>query len=308
MQPENTSATYAIGIDVGGSSLKCGLVKNTGDILYHCHKPLNNAATEQAIIAIICEAIAECATHAPHEKIKVGIGFPGIVDDHIIIGGADNLPGFNNLPLGDILRQQTGFPVLIDNDANMMGLGELAFGAAKGCTDIIFITVGTGIGGAIVLNEKIYNGYKNRGGELGHIILHHNGEPCTCGAKGCFEAYASVTALINYYKNLSDDATADGKYITAKYLADDAHAITAMLHHFNYMAAGIASLVNIFSPQKIVIGGGISEAGNFYIQEIETRVKNMAMPAAVQHTSIVGAMLGNKAGMMGCAAKAFNSK
>ncbi|MGJ7032541.1 ROK family protein [Niabella hirudinis] len=303
------SSTYAIGIDVGGSSLKCGLVKHTGEVVNSFLKPLDGAYTEQAVISLIAEVIQQCAAAAGSQAVTgVGIGFPGIVEDHIVIGGADNLPGFENLPLGEILKQQTGFDIVIDNDANMMSLGELAFGSGKGCTDIVFLTVGTGIGGAVVINGKLYGGYRNRGGELGHIILQHNGESCSCGASGCFEAYASVTALIRQYKKLDSDLSGpvNGKLITEKYLQQEANAVLAMHHHFDYMAAGIAGLVNIFSPQKVVIGGGISEAGSFYIDEIETRVRNTAMPAAFAHTTITAASLGNQAGLLGCAAKVFN--
>jgi len=296
-----------IGIDVGGSSLKCGLIDHSGKILDCFLQPLDGAETEQAVIKYMVNAIQQCAQQTEQAISYVGIGFPGIVDNNVIIGGADNLPGFENLPLGDILKQETGYDVLIDNDANMMGYGELAYGAGKGCTDIVFITVGTGIGGAVVINGQLHGGFKNRGAELGHIILQHNGTPCTCGAKGCFEVYASVTALVNNYRELTahKQLAVDGKVIVDKYIQHDAHAILAMHNHFDYMATGIASLVNIFSPQKIVIGGGISEAGAFYIQEISKRVQHTAMPATMQHTTLVSASLGNRAGMLGCAAKAL---
>lgn len=300
-------ATYAIGIDVGGSSLKCGVVTHTGEIVQDFLKPLDGARTEQEVIDLIAEAIRQCAGAVDGNVAGAGIGFPGIVDDNRVIGGADNLPGFEGLPLGEILKKQTGFDIVIDNDANMMGLGELVFGSGKGCSDIVFLTVGTGIGGAVVINGELYGGYKNRGAELGHMMLQHNGAPCTCGAKGCFEAYASVTALVNNYRQISKDTGrgVNGRYIVEQYRLHNAAAIRAMHRHFDYMAAGIAGLVNIFSPQKVVIGGGISEAGSFYIGEIERRVRNTAMPAALAHTTIAAAMLGNQAGLLGCTAKAL---
>lgn len=299
--------TYAIGIDVGGSSLKCGLVNNAGEIVHSFLQPLAGADTEQDVVTYIANAIQQCASEAPGAPRCVGIGFPGIVEDNIVIGGADNLPGFENLPLGEILKQKTGYDIVIDNDANMMGMGELAFGAGRGCSDIVFITVGTGIGGAFVIDGKLCGGYKNRGAELGHIILQHNGKPCSCGARGCFEAYASVTALINNYTKLAKDTSlqVNGRLIVEKYLQHDTDAMLAMCSHFDYMATGIASLVNVFSPQKIVIGGGISEAGSFYIDEISERIKRIAMPAALQYTTLAAASLGNHAGLLGCAARAF---
>jgi len=300
---------YTIGIDVGGSSLKCGLVEPSGKIIHSFLKPLEGADTEQAVINLITLSIQQCKIVANESVIGVGIGFPGLVDNNVIIGGADNLPGFENLPLGNILKQRTGFNIVIDNDANMMGLGELTFGSCKGCSDIVFLTIGTGIGGAVVIDGKLYGGYKNRGTELGHTILEYNGQPCSCGSRGCFETYASVNALINNYKNISknEGPMVNGRYILDQYKQGNANAILAMHQHFDYMAVGISGLINIFSPQKVVIGGGISESGIFYIDEIETRVKSMAMPSTITHTTLVPATLGNQAGILGCAAKAFES-
>lgn len=292
---------------MGGSSLKCGVVNVRGKIVHNFLQPLNNAVTEEAVITLIAEAIKQCAQMAGGAVYGVGVGFPGIVDENVVIGGADNLPGFENIPLGSVLQQQTGFPVFLDNDANMMGMGEWIYGAAKGCTDIVFLTVGTGIGGALVLRSELYGGYKNRGTELGHIILQQNGKTCCCGGRGCFEAYASVPALISHYKGLKEtaDAAIDGRKVVEAYLQKEPAAIAAMNRHFEYMAAGITGFINVFSPQKVIIGGGISESGSFYINEIATRIMALAMPVARQHTTLMAAALGNKAGLLGCAAKVF---
>ncbi|SMD03332.1 ROK family protein [Pedobacter nyackensis] len=300
--------SYAIGIDVGGSSLKCGLVSNTGEVIYSFLFPLNNILTEGEVIALINAAIRKCVEHAPEKVIGVGIGFPGIVDQNVVIGGADNLPGFENLDLGKIIETSTSLKVVIDNDANMMGWGELIYGAAADCTDVVFITVGTGIGGGLIIDGKLYGGYKNRGTELGHITILHGGIKCSCGSSGCFEAYASVTALINDYALLHGTGPEGitGKMIVENYLAKEQKAISAMENHFDYMATGIASYVNVFSPQKIVLGGGISESGKFYIEEIRSRVMERAMPGTAQYTHIVAAKLGNQAGLLGCAARVFS--
>ncbi|MGC4235141.1 MAG: ROK family protein [Niabella sp.] len=302
------NSRYAIGVDVGGTALKFGIVDNEGQLIQSFTAPVQG--DEQAIIAQIKDCVQQAVALVDHSLIEgVGIGFPGIVENNIIIGGADNLPGFEQLSLGNLLEAQTGYNVVIDNDANMMALGELVYGAAQGCTDIVFLTVGTGIGGALVLNNRLYGGYKNRGTELGHIIVQYNGNLCTCGSKGCLEAYASVTSLIEHYKTLRKElpGTVNGKQIVAAYLQQEPEAVAAMNRHFDYMAAGIAGYVNIFSPQKVVVGGGISEAGDFYIREIEKRVKVLAMPAAYAYTELVTAALGNKAGLLGCAANVFRS-
>lgn len=270
--------------------------------------PLNNVLTEGEVIALINAAIRKCVEHAPEKVIGVGIGFPGIVDQNIVIGGADNLPGFENIELGKIIAASTSLNVVIDNDANMMGWGELIYGAAVDCTDVVFMTIGTGIGGGLIIDGKLYGGYRNRGTELGHIIIQHGGIKCSCGSLGCFEAYASVSAMIKRYAQLHDTDTEGltGKMIVENYLANEPEAILVMHAHFDYLATGIASMVNVFSPQKVVIGGGISEAGKFYINEIRERVFKKAMPGTVKHTHIVAAKFGNEAGLLGCAARVFS--
>ncbi|WP_316823841.1 ROK family protein [Pedobacter miscanthi] len=301
--------SYAIGIDVGGSSLKCGVVNHHGEILYSTIISLKNAKTQGAIIALIVEAIQTCAKKFKNPILGVGIGFPGIIYNNKIIAGADNLPGFKQLALGEILQDVTRYNIVMDNDANLMGLGEMTYGAAKDCSDVVFLTVGTGIGGAVMIDSKLYGGFRNRGTELGHIVVQHNGIACACGGKGCLEAYASVTALLNHYQfihpALSEMENIDGKYIVEKYLAGEEYAVKAMELHFDYLATGIISFINIFSPQKIVIGGGISEAGAFYSREIERRIKTLAVPITSTDSLVVSAKLGNKAGLLGCAAHVF---
>lgn len=301
---------FAIGIDVGGSSLKCGVVNQNGEIIHSFLQSLEETSTEADVITLITAAALQCAATVNNLVEGIGIGFPGIVDQNTVIGGADNLPGFNNLPLGQILKARTGYPVWVNNDANMMGYGELKYGVASGSENMVFLTVGTGIGGAILIDGKIFGGHQNRGAELGHIMINHGGKPCSCGAKGCFEAYASISALIEDFRDaggtIAEGDQITGRSIMAKYHENDSIAKIALQQHFDYMATGIASLINVFSPQKVVIGGGISEAGQFYVNEIKTRTLGMAMPAAAQFTSIVAANLGNKAGLLGCAAKVFD--
>ena len=302
-----TQQSFAIGIDIGGTSLKCGVVNQSGEILFSFLVPLKEAKTEEEITCLIVIAILQCADQLNEPIVGVGIGFPGVIDNDTIIGAGDNLPNFEQLELGKTLEKLTGFNIVIDNDANLMGLGELIYGAAKDSTDAIFLTVGTGIGGAIMINKKLHGGYNNRGAELGHIVIQQNGLACSCGGRGCLEAYASVTALIDHYQSLNKSSSEeiDGRYIIEKYLSGEIHAIKTMERHFDYLAAGIASFVNIFSPQKVVIGGGISESGQFYIDELTRRTQSLAIPVSLANTTIVAANLGNKAGLLGACANAF---
>lgn len=304
------SQSFAIGIDIGGTSLKCGVVNELGEIVFSYLVPLKEAKTEKEITSLIVIAIIQCTNQLNEPIVGVGIGFPGVIDNDIIIGGGDNLPNFEQLELGKTLKKLTGYNIVIDNDANLMGLGELIYGAAKDCSDAVFLTVGTGIGGAIMINNKLHGGYNNRGAELGHIVIQQNGLTCSCGGRGCLEAYASVTALVDYYQSLNKSSLEaleeiDGRYIIEKYLSGEVYAIKAMERHFDYLAAGIASFVNVFSPQKVVIGGGISESGQFYIDELIRRTQALAIPVALANSTIVAANLGNKAGLLGCCANVF---
>lgn len=301
------SQSYAIGIDIGGTSLKCGVVNELGEILFSFIVSLKEAKTEEEIINLIVKAITQCTDQLNEPIVGIGIGFPGLIENDVIVGGGVNLPGFEQLPLGKILNDRTGYNVVIDNDANLMGLAEVIYGSAKDSEDAIFLTIGTGIGGAIMINKKLFGGYHNRGAELGHTVIQYNGIQCACGGHGCLETYASVTALIAYYKSQNKTAKEhiDGKTIIEKYLAGEDHAVNAMEHHFDYLAAGIVNCVNIFSPQKVIIGGGISEAGQFYIDELTKRVKKTAIPVSFSNTKIVAASLGNKAGLLGACANAF---
>ena len=297
--------SYAIGIDIGGSGLKCGLVDRTGTLHYHFFFPIDHTYSQGEVIALIVAAIHKCTAHAPGRIAGVGIGFPGIVQDNVIIGGGDNLPNFKHVDLGAQISASTHLEVIVDNDVNMMALGELLYGAAVGCRDVVFLTVGTGIGGSLIINGEPYGGHQNRGGELGHFTINHGGRSCACGGTGCLEAYASVKALVSRYAELCQAEISDefnGKLIVNNYLAGEPHAIKAIQEHLDYLSTGIAGLVNIFSPQKIVIGGGISEAGPFYIEEITHRVKQKAIPVCAADMVVVAAALGNRAGLLGCAA------
>ncbi|HMI64195.1 MAG TPA: ROK family protein, partial [Puia sp.] len=241
----------------------------------------------------------------------IGIGVPAIIDEGLVTACTANLPEMEGMPLGSRLATQSGMRVSVGNDANLMGLAEWKFGAARNCTDAIFLTIGTGIGGAMLVNGKLYAGYRNRGAELGHIIVETDGRSCGCGGKGCLEAYASIKALIEDYKSnlpeqekdrLEMETVITGSLIISRYLESQPAAVLAMRHHFDYLTAGIAGLINIFSPQKLIIGGGISDAGDFYIQQIREQAMNRAMKETSLNTIVELAQLGNKAGFLGAAA------
>lgn len=308
---------YAIGVDIGGTFIKFALISSSGEIIHELKCSTEVSKGRNHIISKIIESINEINNTAIAKGLSVdgvGIGTPGIIDNGLVLGGAENLPEWESLPLAGIIEKTISFPVFIDNDANLMGLGEVYFGAKERDNDVVFLTVGTGIGGAMVLNGKLYGGHRNRGAELGHFIVNPDGETCSCGAKGCLEAHASVTALIHHYKKLCANnkrkklpKTVDGKYIVEKYHKKEKEALEAMNLHFKYLSIGVAGFINFFSPQKVVIGGGISEAGTFYIDEVRKRALDLAMKETQIFTEICAATLGNKAGCYGAAALVFEN-
>lgn len=306
-----------IGIDLGGTSIKYALISRGGDFLFQGKLPSMADVSAEAVIAQLIRAIHETQDAAAEKDLSIigiGIGTPGIIDDsnRMVIGGAENIVGWENLALSDILEKETGLPTVLSNDANVMGLAEAKYGAAKGDTHVVFLTVGTGIGGAVIIDGKLFNGFANRGTELGHVPLIANGEACACGSVGCLETYASTAALVRKFTQRCKEAgrsfngEINGELIVKLYHVGDELAMTCFNEHCFYLGRGIAGFINIFSPQKIVIGGGLSEAGEFYIRKVRDEALKHAMADTVVNTEITAAQLGNKAGCLGAVSLVFD--
>ena len=304
---------YAIGIDLGGTNVKYALIDNEGVFHFDGILPSMADGSAEAVIGQLAEAVSQVKKVAALNGIDlkgVGIGTPGIVDEtgRVVVGGAENIRGWENIALADRLEEISGLPVRMGNDANLMGLGETVFGAGRGASDVVFITVGTGIGGAVVIGGKLFAGYAGRGTELGHVPLIADGEKCACGSVGCLEHYASASALVRRFcdrmKRESpafDPGNVDGKYIVGLYRQGDAVAVESLDEHCDFLGHGIAGFINIFSPQKVVIGGGLSQAGEFYISKVREAAMKYSMRDCAVNTEIVAAELGNRAGCLGAA-------
>lgn len=307
---------YAIGLDLGGSSIKYGLVSNEGTIVKEGKIPSCADESAEKIIGQLLFAVDSVMQYAKENKLQVcgiGIGTPGIVDEKngIVLGGAENLADWENINLAEIIKGHSGLDTYVNNDANVMGLAEARFGAAKGCTDVVFLTVGTGIGGAVIIDGKLYGGYKNRGTELGHVPFIANGEPCACGSVGCLETYASAAVMVKRYEKMYEErhqspcADVDGEHIVSLYKSGDETAIAAIDENCSFLGHAVAGFINIFSPQKVIIGGGLTDAGEFYIDKIREAAKRYVMSDCAVNTVIERAVLGNKAGFMGAAGLCF---
>ena len=310
---------YAIGIDVGGTSVKYALIDNEGVFHFQGKLPSKADISAEAVIGQLVTACKETMASAQQLGVTIegiGIGTPGIVDEtnRIVLGGAENIKGWENLNLADRIEAETHLPVQMGNDANLMGLGETMYGAGQGARNVVFLTVGTGIGGAVVIDGKLFNGFANRGTELGHVPLIANGEPCACGSIGCLEHYASTSALVRRFNKRAAEAgrsfsgeEINGELIVRLYKEGDKLATECLDEHCDFLGHGIAGFINIFSPQRIVIGGGLSEAGDFYIQKVSERAHRYVMADCAVNTRIMAASLGNKAGSIGAASLVFSS-
>lgn len=303
---------YAIGIDLGGTSIKYALVDKAGNSFFEGKLPSFASVSAAAVIGQLVKAatiLKEEAAKQNWEICGVGVGTPGIVDvtNSIVLGGAENIVGWENIDVATILEEELNLPIVIGNDANLMGLGETKFGAGRGCTHVVFLTVGTGIGGAVIIDGKLFNGYANRGTELGHVPLIATGERCACGAVGCLEHYASTAALVRRFaalaqeRGLTFDEEINGELIVRLYHEAFPLAIDCLNEHFYYLGRGIAGFINIFSPQRVVIGGGVAESGAFYLEKIREVVKENVIMDCALNTEIVAAELGNRAGLIGAA-------
>lgn len=303
----------AIGMDLGGTSVKYAVVDEGGTLLFSGQLPTCADKGAEAVLAQLLRGAVLCQEFAARQSLAlegIGIGTPGIVssDGRTVLGGAENIPGWEDFPLAERVEAVAGLPVRASNDANMMALGESLFGAAKGATDAVFVTVGTGIGCGVLIGGRLYRGYRNRGMEMGHITVRSDGEPCACGSVGCLEHYASTSALVRRYCALAGigNGQADGRVVVDAYLRGVPAAVQAMEEHWDYLAHGIASMINLFAPQRVVVGGGISEAGAFYFDALRCKVERYAMPVCAADTQLIAAALGNRAGCLGAAGLFFN--
>lgn len=308
---------YAVGIDLGGTAVKYAIVEAGGEEIFSGKLPARAEEGAAAVKEQLVRAARACCEHARLHGVAllgVGVGTPGVVTpEGVVVGGAENIPGWEQVDIAQLLSEATGLRTRVENDANLMALAETMFGAGRGASDVVFLTIGTGIGGGVLIGGRLFGGYRNRGTELGHITLKHDGEPCACGSVGCFEHYASTSALVRRYKERCEREkqevkARDGEALVALYHAGDRMAVESMEEHWDFVACGVASLINIFAPQKIVIGGGISEAGAFYFDAVRERVARRAIDVCAEGVEILPAELGNAAGRLGAAGLLLHEK
>lgn len=305
-----------IGIDLGGTNIAAGVVDDSGKIIKQLSVPTLATRPAEEIIkdmaAVSKEVVAQAGLDMKNIK-SIGIGSPGSVDNaNGEIVYANNLP-FSHTKMREELQKHIDLPVNLENDANAAAYGEyIAMG--HGVDSFIAITLGTGVGGGIILNQKIYRGFNGAGAELGHFTLVHNGEPCTCGKPGCWEAYASVTALINQtraamekhpdsimHKMAQEEGKVSGRTAFTSAKNGDSAAQAVVDQYIAYVADGITSIINIFQPDMLVIGGGISKEGDYLLKPLVEITEKFNYNKELPKTDIRIATLFNDAGIIGAA-------
>lgn len=311
---------YTIGIDLGGTNIVASVVDDDYNIIGTSKTPTNSPRSADEIfddIADVCEEAVKTAGLTMEDIDSVGMGTPGTVNQDGVIEFANNL-AFNNVPARTMLAKRINKPeekVFIENDANCAALGEAYSGCGNGAKDFVAVTLGTGVGSGVIIGGKIVNGVNYAGGECGHMVIVVDGEQCSCGRKGCWEAYASATALIRQTKKAMEEypdslmhklAKEEGKVsgrtaFDAMRLGDIA-GIKVVDDYIKYVACGLINIVNALQPEIICIGGGICNEGETLMKPLRRFVQSerYSIHSKIQ-TKIVKAELGNDAGVIGAA-------
>lgn len=304
-----------IGVDLGGTNLRAALLSADGAILDKRKEATCAADGWKKVVARLVDNIIQQRETAEQRGLRVmavGVGAPGVIRmDKGIVVKSPNFPDWNNLPLRDELEKALHIPVAIENDANAAALGEQWRGAGCGIDSMILLTLGTGVGGGIVLNNKIWQGADGMAGEVGHMTLIPDGRPCGCGNTGCLEMYASARGIVQSYREaLGTTETTQASEITSEtvYRAarnGDPVALRVMKGMGRLLGIGIANLINIFNPQMIVLGGGVRDAWDLFIGATHEEIMRRAFQVPAERTMIVPSLLGDDAGMIGAAAGAL---
>jgi glucokinase len=303
-----------IGVDVGGTKIAAGVVGEDGNIVAR-HQLPSEAQDPRGTVNAILKVVTELRAVAP-AAAAVGLGAAALIDfSRGLILGAPDL-AWRNLAIVDLLRDRVGLPVVLDNDANVAALGEATYGAGRGGGDQIMVTVGTGIGGGIIIDGRIYRGSRGAGAELGHMVVDPHGPVCGCGNHGCLEAHASGTAMGRMARERIREGDGSGVLDLAgnvdsitgaivghAALHGDAFALSIVREAGWWLGVGLASFVNIFDPERIGVGGGVTQGiGEILLEPARASMRNyVLLPELRPEVPVVAAALGNDAGLVGAA-------
>ena len=292
-----------LSIDIGGTAVKMGLVDHEGNI--HARHEAS-VCYDNYHTPILTTVIREAQAFLANEQFVIegiGVSATGQVDDRIgaVIGTNGKIPHYEGSQIKREMEQTFGVPVFALNDANAAALGECFAGRAKGVENVLMITLGTGVGGGIVLGGKIFGGTRGIAGELGHIPLYADGIPCTCGSRGCYESYAATTALVRLAEEATGEEEMNGRIIFARASEGNEVMLSILNRWIGDIAAGIVGLVHTFNPQMVLIGGGVSTQEELLIKPLREKILSSVMPRFGEGLVVEAATLGNDAGMIGAA-------
>jgi glucokinase len=291
---------YNAGADVGGTFIKCGIADENGNVL---SKVEVKTPDGRDVPKAVCEAVFEAAEKAKlsiDEISTVGIGTTGVCDSEkgVVVSGA-NIPHYENIEMCEYVKKKTGRDAFLDNDANCAALGEYV-ASGSDAKSFVFITLGTGVGGGIIINGSLLRGVNGAAGEIGHISHVFEGEACSCGRKGCWERYASTRALVRALEKAGFE-NPDGKTAFSEAEKGNEIAKGVLSDWLNHVSGGVCDIVNIFQPEIVVIGGGVSRQGDKILNPIRKYVNEHSMTGKTKlpQTKIEAARLFNDAGIVG---------
>ena len=308
MPKNQPSERLVFAVDLGGTHLRVALVDDTGKILRHQKQDTPKGDSPDGILDALVNAAREWGCEK-QSVIAASIMVPGAVDsEKAVVVQAPNLPSLTNFALKAELQQRLGWPVFLENDANAGAMGEMWLGAARGCTDVISVTLGTGVGGGVILNGKLWRGSHGSAGEIGHTTVDpFSGLKCKCGNTGCLELFASATAIVRMARELGmDKLTAEQVYEAGR--SGDELALSVFKRFGMYLGIGLANLINLIDPQIIVITGGAVNGWDLFAAEMYRQVGERAFRATAQQVKIARSECGDNAGLLGAARIAFEQK
>lgn len=312
---------YAVGVDLGGTTIKFGIVSEKGKIVAkNCLDTLADQGPEK-VIKQIKKGIKELLKESKYNIEGVGIGSPGMV---ILKKGTvenpPNLPGWGKIPLGSRLEKDLSIPVFVENDANAAAVGEMIFGAGKKLDNFIMITLGTGVGGGLIINKKVYRGETGAAGEIGHMSINRDGKQCNCGNRGCIEAYAGINYLsaiveeqledhkdsLIYKWNREEDKKLEPKLIHDAAEAGDPFALEIIHELALNLGAGMSSIINLLDIGTVIMGGGVAGFGDRLFADIRESLSQRVLKSIAPRVKVKEAKLKNEAGILGASSLVFH--
>lgn len=321
MASSKASSNCVLSVDLGGTNLRVAAVGEEGTLLERVEEPSDARAGSAVVLKKTAEALKRVAAKVQGRKISgVALGFPGIVDPSKgIVHRSPHFPDWKDLDILSFFKNEFPWPVVVDNDANLAALGESWKGAGKGLKNFLMMTLGTGVGGGLVIDGKVFHGDRGFAGEIGHLCIETDGPPCACGSRGCLETFISATG-IRRLAEISDQVDGReqmlakvGKPLARTTMKDvfeaaldgDIFANTLFKKMGNYLGVGVASLVNVLGVETVIVGGGVAEAWDFFIEPAKKELSQRTYEETSRSVKLVKSVLGTDAALIGGAAVSF---